>query len=56
MVLPPPVIKEMVAADFFVVPTVRNQVLFAFLLPAHDRRRVLHFNITTIPTAAWTAQ
>jgi len=49
-------IKEMVAVDFFVVPTVRNQVLFVFLLLAHDRRRLLHFNVTSHPTAAWTAQ
>jgi len=39
-----------------VVPTVRNQVLFVFLLLAHDRRRILHFNVTANPTAAWTAQ
>jgi putative transposase len=49
-------IKEIVVADFFVVPTVRNQVLFVFLLLAHDRRRVLHFNVTANPTATWTAQ
>lgn len=42
-------IKEIVAVDFFVVPTVRNQVLFVFLLLAHDRRRVLHFNVTANP-------
>jgi hypothetical protein len=49
-------IKEIVAIDFFVVPTVRNQVLFVFLVLAHERRRVLHFNVTTNPTAQWTAQ
>ncbi len=49
-------IKQIVAADFFVVPTARNQVLFVFLLLAHDRRRILHFNVTANPTAAWTAQ
>lgn len=49
-------VREIVAIDSFVVPTVRNQVLFVFLLLAHDRRRVLHFNITANPTAAWTAQ
>lgn len=32
-------IKEIVAVDFFVVPTVRNQVLFVFLVLAHERRR-----------------
>jgi hypothetical protein len=38
------------------VPTIQNQVLFVFLLLAHDRRRVIHFNVTANPTAAWTAQ
>jgi transposase InsO family protein len=36
-------IREIVAADFFVVPTVRNQILFVFLVLAHHRRRVLHW-------------
>jgi len=49
-------IADIVAVDFFIVPTVRNQVLFVFLVLAHERRRVLHFNITTNPTAEWTAQ
>ncbi|MBM3318784.1 MAG: transposase [Candidatus Eisenbacteria bacterium] len=44
------------AVDFFVVPTVRNQILFVFLVLAHERRRVLHFNVTANPTAAWTGQ
>jgi len=30
--------------------------LFGFLVLAHDRRRVVHFNVTTSPTAQWTAQ
>jgi putative transposase len=49
-------IKDIVATDFFVVPTVRNQILFVFLVLAHERRRVLHFNVTAYPTAEWTAQ
>jgi putative transposase len=49
-------IADIAAIDFFIVPTVRNQVLFVFLVLAHERRRVLHFNITTNPTAEWTAQ
>ena len=27
-----------------------------FLVLAHDRRRVIHFNVTAPPTAQWTAQ
>jgi putative transposase len=49
-------ISDIVATDFFVVPTARNQVLFVFLVLAHHRRRVLHFNVTASPTAEWTGQ
>ena len=49
-------IRDIVAVDFFVVPTLRNQILFVFLVLAHHRRRVLHFNVTAYPTAEWTAQ
>jgi putative transposase len=49
-------IRDIVATDFFVVPTVRNQILFVFLILAHERRRVLHFNVTAYPSAEWTAQ
>jgi transposase InsO family protein len=49
-------IKEIVAIDFFIVPTVRNQILFVFLVLTHERRRVLHFSVTAHPTAEWTAQ
>jgi len=38
------------------VPTIRFQVLYVFLLLAHERRRVVHFNVTAHPTAEWTAQ
>jgi transposase InsO family protein len=42
--------------DFFVVPTVTFRVLYVLLLMSHDRRRILHFNVTTSPSARWTAQ
>ena len=42
--------------QFFTVPTIRFQVLYVFLVLAHDRRRILHFNVTAHPTAEWTAQ
>lgn len=49
-------IRNMVSVDFFTVPTVRFQVLYVFLVLAHDRRRILHFGVTAHPTAEWTAQ
>jgi putative transposase len=49
-------VGQMVSIDFFTVPTIRLKVLFVFILMEHDRRKVLHFNVTEHPTAAWTAQ
>jgi hypothetical protein len=45
-----------VSVDFFTVPTIRFQILYVFLVLAHDRRRILHVGVTAHPTAAWTAQ
>jgi len=41
---------------FFTVSTVTGRVLFVFVVLLHHRRRIVHFNITEHPTAAWTAQ
>ena len=49
-------VKTTVSIDFFTVPTIRFQVLYVFLVLAHDRRRIVHFNVTAHPTAEWTAQ
>ncbi len=49
-------VRTMVSVDFFTVPTIRFQVLYVFLVLAHDRRRILHFAVTAHPTAEWTAQ
>jgi transposase InsO family protein len=48
--------REMVAIDFFTVATATFRVLYVFVVLAHERRRVLHFNITQAPSALWTAQ
>ncbi len=48
--------QQLVSIDFFTVPTIRFQVLYVFLVLAHDRRRILHFNVTAYPTAEWTGQ
>jgi len=49
-------IRQIVAVDFFTVPIATFRVLFVFVVLAHDRRRVLHFNVNKHPTATWTAQ
>ena len=49
-------VQTMVSVDFFTVPTIRFQVLYVFLVLAHERRRIVHFNVTAHPTAEWTGQ
>src|SRR5213594_2354014 len=49
-------VRDLVSIDFFTVPTAGLRVLFVLVVLAHDRPRVLHFNVTAHPTAAWTAQ
>jgi transposase InsO family protein len=49
-------VSQLVSVDFFTVPTIRFQVLYVFLILAHDRRRIVHFNVTSHPTAEWTGQ
>jgi transposase InsO family protein len=42
--------------DFFVVPTVTFRLLYVLVVLSHQRRRVLHVNMTTAPTAAWVSR
>ena len=49
-------LPEIAAVDFFVVPTATFRLLYCFLVLSPNRRRVVHFNVTAHPTAAWTAQ
>jgi transposase InsO family protein len=48
-------VKDIVACDFFTVPTASCKVLFVFILLAHERRHIVHFHITEHPTAPWTS-
>ena len=49
-------VGQIAAVDFFTVPTVTFRVLYVFLVLRHERRRVVHFNVTDHPTAPWAAQ
>ena len=49
--------REAIAAmDFFTVPTIKFSVLYCFFVISHDRRRVLHLNVTPYPTSGWIIQ
>jgi transposase InsO family protein len=47
-------VRDLVSIDFFIAPTAQLGVLFVFIVVARERRRVVHFNVTEHPTAAWT--
>jgi transposase InsO family protein len=47
---------DLMALDFFTVPTATFRVLFVLVLLTHSRRRLAHFNVTEHPTAEWTAR
>jgi len=49
-------VHQIVAADFFVVPTVTCRVLFVLVILSHHRRHIVHIAVTAHPTSAWTAQ
>jgi hypothetical protein len=44
------------SVDFFVVPTATFRLLFVFVVLQHERRRIVHFSVTTQPTSVWAAQ
>ena len=49
-------LRELVAIDFFAVPTLAFRLLFVFIILRHDRRELVHLNVTDQPTALWTAR
>ncbi len=49
-------VADIAACDFFSVPTVTFRAQYVFIVLRHDRRQVVHFNVTTNPYAEWTAQ
>ena len=49
-------VSDIAACDFFTVPTVTFRILYVFIVFRHDRRQVVHFNVTTNPYAQWATQ
>jgi len=46
----------LVSCDFFTAPTATFRVLYCFVLLAHERRSVVHFNVTSQPSAEWVSR
>jgi putative transposase len=48
--------RDTVAVDMFVVATATFRLLYAVIVLGHDRRRIIHFNVTQNPTEVWLAR
>jgi putative transposase len=46
----------MASLDFFTVPTATFRVLYVFVVLLHERRHIVHFNVTENPSGTWTTQ
>ena len=49
-------LKGIWAADLLVVHTINYRVLHVLFFIRHDRRELIHFNVTSSPTTAWVWQ
>jgi putative transposase len=47
---------QIVSVDFLIVPTISFKLLHVLVFFSHDRRRIIHFNVTDHPTAEWASQ
>jgi transposase InsO family protein len=47
---------DMAAVDMFVVATATFRLLYAVIVLGHDRRKIIHFDITAHPTQHWLAR
>jgi putative transposase len=45
-----------VAIDMFIVPSATFRLLFVMLILAHDRRKIVRFDVTQYPTAGWLSR
>lgn len=49
-------LHDIAAVDMFLVVTARFQLLYALVVLGHERRKVIHFDVTGNPTQGWLAR
>jgi putative transposase len=47
---------DIVAVDMFVVVTATFRLLYALIVLGHDRRKIVHFDVTAHPTQVWLSR
>jgi putative transposase len=45
-------LSDLISIDFLTVPTATFRVLYFLVILSHERRKILHYNVTESPTAA----
>ena len=51
-----PVPVKYIGGVVFTVPKITFSSLYCFFVISHDRRHILHFNVTKYPTSSWIVQ
>jgi len=49
-------VTDIAAIDMFVVATATFRILYALIVLGHDRRKVIHFEVTRNPTQVWLSR
>jgi transposase InsO family protein len=49
-------LTDIAAIDMFVVATATFRILYALIILGHDRRKVIHFEVTQNPTQIWLSR
>ena len=49
-------LTDIAAIDMFVVATATFRLLYALIVLGHDRRRIIHFEVTQNPTQVWLSR
>ena len=47
---------EIISLDFFTIPTITFRLVHVLVFLSHDRRKIIHFNVTDYLTSEWTTQ
>lgn len=47
---------EIISIDFLTVPTISYKFLYILVFLSHERRKIIHLNVTSNPTAEWSTQ
>jgi len=47
---------DIISIDFLTVPTINYKLLHVLVFLSHERRKIIHFNVTEHPTSEWTTQ